>query len=305
MNIETTIQTNKTIDTLPSTATVPASTVNNENSTTFKDELESIKTNDSTKETAKVPVKSEEQVAQIQEQKTNDTLQPDANPQTNQNIKNAQANNIQQTAKDKLKDEIKNRTNVEHKEDFPPVEELNAKIATLNELKIGIGKTQTLTADEKTSRKDDYCRILNMDNNDITFFVNLVENQQMTAQTSQVNNQNTVNNNFAEIKTEATQQTVQVSQTLLDALNNSMQTGKPVRIDFDKDIAVIIRVDKDGNLSANFIPGNAAVENYLRNNIASLRQSFDQQNLPYNELSYSNKQKQEQGNKNNKENENE
>ena len=86
-----------------------------------------------------------------------------------------------------------------------------------------------------------------------------------------------------------------------------MKTNQPFRIDFDKDVSVIIKVNKDGSLAANFIPGDKAVEQYLRNNIASLRQRFDDQNLPYSELSYSNqnRQQQERRRNSNKENSNE
>ena len=82
-----------------------------------------------------------------------------------------------------------------------------------------------------------------------------------------------------------------------------MKNNKPFRIDFDKNISVIIKVNKDGSLSANFIPGDKAVEQYLRNNISTLKQRFDEENLAYSELSYSNSNKREQRQK--KENDNE
>ena len=91
----------------------------------------------------------------------------------------------------------------------------------------------------------------------------------------------------------------------MDKLAESMRTSQPFRIDFDKDVSVIIKVNKDGSLAANFIPGDKAVEQYLRNNISSLRQRFDEQNLPYSELSYSNQNKRQQERRNNKENSNE
>ena len=67
-----------------------------------------------------------------------------------------------------------------------------------------------------------------------------------------------------------------------------------------------MRVDKNGNLNANFIPGDKAVEAYLRNNISYLKQRFDEQDLPYNELTYSKHRNHEQNEKrNNKEKDNE
>ena len=45
-------------------------------------------------------------------------------------------------------------------------------------------------------------------------------------------------------------------------------------------------MDTKGKVSAEFIPGDKAVEMYLRNNISSLKQRFDDQNLPYNDIMY-------------------
>ena len=87
----------------------------------------------------------------------------------------------------------------------------------------------------------------------------------------------------------------------MDKLAESMKTNKPFRIDFDKDVSVIIKVNKDGSLAANFIPGDKAVEQYLRNNISFLRQRFDEQNLSYSQLSYSNSRQQQQQRRQDKE----
>ena len=57
--------------------------------------------------------------------------------------------------------------------------------------------------------------------------------------------------------------------------------------------SVILRVDKDGTLAARFIPGDKAVEQYLKSNIESLKASFKEQDLPYSDLSYSNSSKQQ------------
>ena len=90
----------------------------------------------------------------------------------------------------------------------------------------------------------------------------------------------------------------------MEKLADSLRTNQPFRIDFDKDVSVIIKVNKDGSLSANFIPGDKAVEQYLRNNISYLRQRFDEENLSYSELNYSNSREQNRQ-KQKKENDNE
>ena len=89
---------------------------------------------------------------------------------------------------------------------------------------------------------------------------------------------------------------------MMNLLSESIKTNQPFRIDFDKDISVIIKVNRDGSIMANFIPGDKAVEEYLKNNIGFLKQRFDEENLSYSQLSYSKHKQQEQQNKNKKEN---
>lgn len=143
--------------------------------------------------------------------------------------------------------------------------------------------------------------VINMSDSDANFFANLVQNTDMSMKSIATQ----VNDAMAN-GTEGVQKSVQVSSVLMDKLSESMKTNQPFRIDFDKDVSVILKVNKDGSLAANFIPGDKAVEQYLRNNISSLRQRFDDQNLPYSELSYSNsRQQQQERRRNNKENRNE
>ena len=47
-----------------------------------------------------------------------------------------------------------------------------------------------------------------------------------------------------------------------------------------------MKVSVDGKISAQFIPSDKAAEEYLRNNIGYLAQAFEEQEIPYTELSY-------------------
>ena len=107
--------------------------------------------------------------------------------------------------------------------------------------------------------------------------------------------------------TKAVQSTAKATAALIEALKESSQTNQPFRIDFDKDVSVILQVDRSGKINANFIPGDKAVENYLRNNIDFLRQRFDEENIAYGDLNYSQsrRQRDEQERRNNKESGNE
>ena len=139
---------------------------------------------------------------------------------------------------------------------------------------------------------------ISMDDNDAMFFTDLVKNTDMSMQSiagqlSQI----------SDVNVQAAEKTAKVSATMMNLLSDSLKTNQPFRIDFDKDVSVIIKVNKDGSIMANFIPGDKAVEEYLKNNIGYLRQRFDEQNLSYSQLSYSkHKQQQEQQNQNKKEN---
>ena len=149
--------------------------------------------------------------------------------------------------------------------------------------------------------KVDYSNI-NMTFDDAKFFADLVQNTDKTLQDVMTD----LKSNTEQTVQKASQH-VKVSSTLMNALNEAVKSNQPVRINFDKDVSVIIKVDKDGALSATFIPGDKAVEEYLRQNISTLRQRFDEQELSYRDLSYSRqKQNQEQNRRNNnKENDNE
>lgn len=155
--------------------------------------------------------------------------------------------------------------------------------------------TKDLMSTVNSATTIDYDAI-NMSDSDANFFANLVQNTDMSMKSIV----NQINEQMAE-GAQNIQQNVQVSSVLMDKLAESMKTNQPFRIDFDKDVSVIIKVNKDGSLAANFIPGDKAVEQYLRNNISSLRQRFDEQNLSYTQLSYSNSRQQQQQRRQNKE----
>ena len=133
---------------------------------------------------------------------------------------------------------------------------------------------------------------------DAEFFVNLTQQNDVSAQNVVVQTQSLLNSG---VEPSQVKQSAQISQTLLNALVVAKENNQPLRIDFDQNISVILRVGKDGALAANFIPGDKAVEQYLRNNIESLKNTFRENDLPYSDLSYSNRgSKQQKENRRNK-----
>ena len=122
---------------------------------------------------------------------------------------------------------------------------------------------------------------MTMDRDDAIFFANLTQN--IPAQVSINNNEITLNvlNEVEEI-----QKPLNTSKTLINIIENCYKTQQSARLDFDNNISVILKIDKAGKVSAEFIPSDKIAEQYLKNNIAFLRQTFDEENLPYTELSY-------------------
>lgn len=94
------------------------------------------------------------------------------------------------------------------------------------------------------------------------------------------------------------QKSSQVSKTLADMLAKSMKDNQPIRIDFDNNISVIIKVSKEGKISADFLPSSQVAEAYLKENLPLLKQRFDENNIEYDELNQR-RQKQDE-NKNRK-----
>ena len=138
---------------------------------------------------------------------------------------------------------------------------------------------------------------LSMNRDDADFFLNMVSNGQFSIGVQQIdgNNFNVSEVNIA--PTSEVQKGIEVSKTLINLIEKSMQTQKPVRLDFDNNISVIMKIDRDGKISADFIPSNNEVERYLRNNIPLLVQRFEEQNLPYKELTYRQSKQNKQNNK--------
>lgn len=127
---------------------------------------------------------------------------------------------------------------------------------------------------------------------DAMFFINMLN------QNGLVNY--TVEDNSLEITTKNANK-IEASNVLLDMLKTSYDTKKPIRMDFDNNVTVILKLDDAGKINAHFIPGDKAVEEYLKNNIPSLRQRFDEQNISYSNINYGKYKDQKENSKDKKE----
>ena len=108
-----------------------------------------------------------------------------------------------------------------------------------------------------------------MNQADVETFVNLVENGEL---------------NLNDITSQSTEKAFQISKTLADMLVKSKENSQPLRIDFDNNISIIIKISRDGKIIADFLPSSQVAEAYLKENLPLLRQRFDDNNIEYDSL---------------------
>ena len=259
-----------------STTTTTASKANSSD-TSFKDEMSKVSESESKKDTKTADKGSKDLKG---EQKTD----KDENKLSVSKLENEHKTALQSDAENKLQGAavlngqfLMNDANIMLSNDIQQMIDntVSVNASNLKNWSFGFGENGAKSA-------------LKMNESDADFFINLTQNDNINVQSIQAQAQSMVNNGaeIAEVK-----QNVQVSQALLNALSEARENNQPLRIDFDQNISVILRVGRDGAVSAQFIPGDKAVEQYLRNNIESLKASFDEQDLPYSELSYSHSSK--------------
>ena len=250
-------------------------------------ETSSSKTSDTKKTDKKVDTKSSEKISKDQTSEQQ-TLQGEiSNSEDTPSSQNGQQGQNNQPAYNSLSDQI---------QAYMSANGVNLNFSNINAMNATSRSQLTGMATSV-----DYSSI-KMSDADAKFFADIVSRTDVSV--------GNVTDEFQKAMQQGDVKTVQssakASLALIEALKESSKTNQPFRIDFDKDVSVILQVDKDGKINANFIPGDKAVENYLRNNIDFLRQRFDEENIAYGDLNYSKRrQKDEREKQNNKENGNE
>lgn len=83
-----------------------------------------------------------------------------------------------------------------------------------------------------------------------------------------------------------TLENLKFSKSLMNLIEYSYSSGRPVRIDFSKDLTVILKIDRQGQISAEFISSDKAMEHLLRTNIPYLKQKLDSSGIKYKKIYY-------------------
>ena len=263
----------------------------------FKDEMDKVSSTEKSKKNEKTSDEKNDKVDEVskKDEKTSNTENKITDNNTNQN----QDKNDAQSPADQLNGMV----------DFSnfgslSVSDANSMLTNDIAQMLNINNTAVagLAADMKVPASGmmnlDYSSI-SMTESDVDFFINLTQKNDVSVQNITAQAQNMLNQG---VEAKEVKQNVQISETLLNAINIAKENNQPLRIDFDQNMSVIMRFGKDGSIAANFIPGDKAVEQYLRNNIESLKNTFRENDLPYSDLSYSNRGgKQQKENRRNRE----
>jgi len=112
---------------------------------------------------------------------------------------------------------------------------------------------------------------------DAIFFVNLLNQNQLINYSVEDN----------KISLNCSEKQINATQGLINMLTSSYETKKPIRLDFGESVTVILKLDHKGKIQAHFVPGTPDAETYLKQNIPSLKQIFDSENINYSYLGYS------------------
>lgn len=74
------------------------------------------------------------------------------------------------------------------------------------------------------------------------------------------------------------------SKSVLNLIEYAYTSNRPIRIDFASDLAVILRIDKQGRVSAEFISSDKAMEFLIKTNIPNLKQKLDSSGIKYKKI---------------------
>lgn len=258
----------------------------------FKDEMDKVSSTEKSKKNEETSDKKNDKVDEVS-QKDEKTTNTENNANQNQDKNDAQS----------PADQLNGMVDFSN---FGSLSVSDANSMLTNDIAqmLNINNTAVtgLAADMKVTASGmmnlDYSSI-SMTESDADFFINLTQKNDVSVQNITAQAQNMLNQG---VEAKEVKQNVQISETLLNAINIAKENNQPLRIDFDQNMSVIMRFGKDGAIAANFIPGDKAVEQYLRNNIESLKNTFRENDLPYSDLSYSNRGgKQQKENRRNRE----
>jgi len=203
---------------------------------------------------------------------------------------NPPVENPNQTAQAKEKPKVEE---VQTEKTDDKKEKTNFKIDKISEFKSLNDKKEIFSKNKENSINLDHIKP-----QDMSFFRTMLENPSMTI--NGINPQSLqVNYSVQGVNNEVSYKSFEVSKGLFNLIENSFKNQKPVRVDFNGNSSVILKMNNDGKLIAEFISNDKAMEYVLKNALPSLKDRLDAEGITYEEISYKENPRQ---NKNKKQN---
>ncbi len=135
-----------------------------------------------------------------------------------------------------------------------------------------------------------------LDKNDIEFFKEcFVDRKDVQIDVTNIQNMQ-ANIIIPQTGQQVSYKSFNVSKGLSNLIEYAYTSQKPVRLDFGKK-SVILNIDKEGKLSAQFMSNDQAMEQVIKSNLHYLKDKFDSEKIPYKELSYKSNSKRQQKDK--------
>ena len=88
--------------------------------------------------------------------------------------------------------------------------------------------------------------------------------------------------------------TTNFSKGVFNIVEYAFNSQKPVRVEMTGNSSVILKIDKEGQLSAEFLSSDKAMEAMLKSNIPFLKNKLDSEGVPYKDIYYKDQPKDEQ-----------
>lgn len=140
-----------------------------------------------------------------------------------------------------------------------------------------VGDTLKIELDSLTEKDIDFIKecLLHPEN-----AVNLVNMQ---------NNQ--INFCIAQPNNQISYRSFDFSNGLSNLIEYAYKSQKPVRLDLEGNASVIIKIDKKGRISAEFLSNDKVMESMIKNNLPQLKSRLDSEGIVYKDITYKDNQK--------------
>lgn len=111
-----------------------------------------------------------------------------------------------------------------------------------------------------------------------------------------LNNPNVAINNSDSIvvedeKGKKTLKKLDFSKSMMNLIEYAYGSNRPIRLDFAQNLSIILKIDKQGQVSAEFVSSDKAMGYLLKTNLPLLRQKLDSEGIKYKKIFYRDEEK--------------